>query len=55
MDDTIFDDLGLLAWYKDDIDSVIDGVKIGNKFIVEKANRKDIYGAQFKGEDFINH
>ncbi len=43
MDDTTFDDLGLLAWYKDDIDTIIDGVKIGNAFIAEKAQRKNIY------------
>ena len=41
--------------YKDDIDTIIDGVKIGNAFIAEKAQRKSIYGAQFKREDFINH
>ncbi len=41
--------------YKDDIDTIIDGVKIGNAFIAEKAHRKSIYGAQFKREDFINH
>ena len=35
-------------------DSVIDGIKIVNEIIAEKANRKDIYGAQFKGEDFMN-
>ena len=49
MDDTTFDDLGLLAWYKDDIDTIIDCVKIGNEFIAEKEQRKRIYGAQFKG------
>ena len=55
MDDTTFDNLGLLAWYKDDIDTIIDGVKVGNAFIAEKAaQRKKFYGAQFKEEDFIN-
>ena len=41
MDDTTFDKLGLLSWYKDDIDSIIDGVKIGNAFIAEKDKRKE--------------
>ena len=54
MDDTIFDKLGLLAWYKDDIDGIIDGVKIGNAFIAEKDTRKDTYGAKFIGDDSIN-
>ena len=54
MDDAKFDNLALLAWYKDDIDSIIDCVEIGNAFIAEKEQRKRIYGAQFKKEDFIN-
>ena len=54
MDDAKFSNLALLPWYKDDIDSIIDCVKIGNAFIAEKEQRKTNYGAQFKKEDFIN-
>ena len=53
MDDKIFDDLGLLAWYSDTIDNSINQVKIGNEFIEERKVRKQIYGAQFTEADFI--
>ena len=33
MDDEIFDELGLLAWYSNTIDDIIDTVKISNEFI----------------------
>ena len=54
MDDTTFDNLGLLAWYSDDIDSIVDSVKIGNKYIEMREGRKMIYGAEFTADDFIN-
>ena len=40
MDNTIFDNIGLLAWYKDDIDTIIDCDKIGNEFIARKHREK---------------
>ena len=52
MDDKTFDDLGLLAWYSDTIDDIINPVKIGNEFIEERKGRKQIYGAQFTEADF---
>ena len=54
MDDTTFDNLGLLAWYSDNIDSIVDSVKIGNKYIEMREGRKMIYGAEFTADDFIN-
>ena len=52
MDDKTFDDLGLLTWYSDTIDDIINPVKIGNEFIEERKGRKQIYGAQFTEADF---
>ena len=49
-----FDNLGLLAWHSDDIDSIVDSVKIGNKYIEMREGRKMIYGAEFTADDFIN-
>ena len=54
MDDKTFENLGLLAWYSDDIDNIVDSVKIANKFIDMKEGRKMIYGAQFTEDDLIN-
>ena len=54
MDDTTFDNLGLLAWYSDNIDSIVDSVKIGNKYFEMREGRKMIYGAEFTEDDFIN-
>ena len=54
MDDKTFDDLGLLAWYSDDIDNIVDTLKLANNFIEMKEGRKRIYGAQFTENDLIN-
>ena len=54
MDDKTFDNLGLLAWYSDDIDNIVDTLKLANNFIEMKEGRKRIYGAQFTENDLIN-
>ena len=33
MADTMFDALGLMAWYKDDVDAMLDLIKVGNEYI----------------------
>ena len=53
MDDETFDDLGLLDWYSNTIDDIIDAVNIGNGFIEMREGRKMIYGARFTEADFI--
>ena len=52
MEDSMFADLGLLAWYKDDLDSFIDPVQIGNEYIRLKPGRKTTYGTSFTKKDF---
>ena len=54
MDDTLFDSLGLMAWYKDDIDIILDLEKIGNDFI-DNCKNDDCaisYGNRFTKYDF---
>ena len=55
MDDSMFDDLGLLAWYKDDLDEMLDLVKVGNEYIRDCRDntRSKNYGIKFTKEDFI--
>ena len=55
MDDSMFDALGLMAWYKDDLDKMLDLVKVGNEYIRDcKDNtRSKNYGIKFTKEDFI--
>ena len=55
MDDSTFADLGLLAWYKDNLDGFIDPVQIGNKYIGLKPGRKTMYGTSFTEKDFNNN
>ena len=52
MDDRIFADLGLLAWYKDDLDEFIDNVILENKYINSKPGHKMTFGTCFTEEDF---
>ena len=54
MYDKTFDDLGLIAWHSNEIDSIVDCVKIGNKFIEMKIGKKILYGAKFTEDYFIN-
>ena len=51
MDDSTFDNLGILAWYSDEVDSIIDTIKIGNAYIANKPGRKNHYGAKFTKDD----
>ena len=53
MDDKTFDDIGLLAWYNDTLDDIVNPVKTSNECIEERKYRKYIYGAQFTEADFI--
>ena len=55
MNDSTFADLGLLAWYKDDLDGFIDPVQIGNKYIGLKPGRKAMYGTSFTERDSNNN
>ena len=54
MDDDLFNSLGLMAWYKDDLDTILDLVKVGNEFIDDCKNdrRATNYGEKFTKEDF---
>jgi hypothetical protein len=54
MKDETFHKLGILAWYdKEDIDGIIDFVRIGNDFIADSAeHRKKMYGTKFTMDDF---
>ena len=51
MDDATFDNLGILAWYSDEVDTIIDTIKIGNAHIANKPGRKNHYGAKFTEDD----
>ena len=51
MDDEKFDNLGVLAWYSDEVDAIIDTIKIGNAYIGNKPGRKKMYGAKFTEND----
>ena len=42
MDDETFDNLGVLAWYSEEVDAIIDTIKIGNAYIGNKPGRKKI-------------
>ena len=52
MDDWTFANIGLLAWYKDEVDELIDPTKIGNEYISLKPGRKMIFGTCFSESDF---
>ena len=52
MDDSTFANLGLLAWYKDEVDEFIDPTKIGNEYISVKPGRKITFGTSFSDSDF---
>ena len=55
MYDSIFDALGLMAWYKDDLDEMLDLIKVGNEYIddcKDNTHSKN-YGRKFTKEDFI--
>ena len=52
MDDSTFANLGLLAWYKDEVDEFIDPTKIVNEYISVKPGRKNTFGTSFSDSDF---
>ena len=54
MDDKLFNSLGLIAWYKDDLETILDLIKVGNEFIDDCKNerRATIFGEKFTMEDF---
>ena len=55
MDDKLFNSLGLMAWYKDDLDAILDLINVGNEYIDDCKNdrRATNYGGKFSKEDFI--
>ena len=55
MDDKLFNSLGLMAWYKDDLDAILDLINVGNEYIDICKNdiRAINYGGKFSKEDFI--
>ena len=54
MGDDMFDAMGLMSWYKDDIDEMLDLVHIGNEYIdgCRDDSRSKYYGRKFTKEDF---
>ena len=54
MKDETFHKLGILAWYdKNELDEIIDLVKIGNEFIADNsAHRKNMFGTHFTKDEF---
>ena len=54
MGDDMFDALGLMGWYKEDIDKMLDLVHIGNEYIEDckDDSRSKHYGKKFTKEDF---
>ena len=47
--------IGLMAWYKDDVDKMIDLVKVSNEYIdnCKDNTRSKLYGKKFTKEDFV--
>ena len=53
MGDKNFRTLGILAWYDDqEVQKIVDFVKIGNEFISVNAERKQMMGLRFTEDDF---
>ena len=54
MGDDTFEALGLMGWYKDDIDKMLDVVSIANEFIEECKDDKRYkqYGTKFTNKDY---
>ena len=55
MHDDMFDALRLMAWYKDDVDTILDLVKVNNEYIsnCKDNTRSKLYGIFFTKEDFV--
>jgi hypothetical protein len=55
MDDKLFNSLGFMAWYKDDLDEILNLISVGNEYIDDcKNDRRTInYGEKFTNKDFI--
>ena len=55
MGDIMFDALGIMAWYKDEVDEMVDLVKIGNEYIEDckDKSRSRNYGKKFTNDDFL--
>ena len=55
MDDKLFNSLELMAWYKDDLDEILNLVSVGNEYIDNCKNelRAINYGEKFTKKDFI--
>ena len=55
MDDKLFNSLGFMAWYKDDLDEILNLISVGNEYIEDCKNdiRTINYGEKFTHKDFI--
>ena len=50
MDEDKFDNIGILGWYKDDLNDILDLVKVANEWVDEKQTRFSKFG-RFTEED----
>ena len=50
MDEEKFDNIGILGWYKDDLNDILDLVKVANEWVDEKQTRFSKFG-RFTEED----
>ena len=50
----MFDTVGLMGWYQNEIDKILDLIYIGNEHIQagEDSQRDQYYGPKFSKEDF---
>ena len=55
MGDIMSDALGVMAWYKDEVNTLVDLVKIGNEYIenCKDKSRSRNYGKKFTDDDFV--
>jgi len=54
MNDDKFGAVGILAWYKKDLDNIIDLVAVGNASLEESGiGKKQLYGNKFTDDDLL--